>query len=145
LLLTSNSQFSDAFNALRAAADTLETSAFITAAENLSLHNALDAVELNVPSLCADKQIAYCPTGQAPQFIFSDDFENPGSGNWTSASGVGGVDHWDWNRAQMSSGIYSTTDPRQGIYSLYGNTSLSGRAGWLVSRNGEYNNIACIG
>lgn len=131
LLLTANSQFSDAFNALRAAADALATATIpvITTAENLSLHNALDAVELNVPSPCADKQIAYCPTGQAPQFIFSDDFENPGSGNWVSVVGIGGVDHWDWNRLVMSSGIYSTFEPRQGNYSLYGNTSLNGEQG----------------
>lgn len=128
-LLTSTSQFADASNALRSTAATLEGAGTITAAEELALNNALDAVEMDVASPCRDQQIAYCPVGQAPQFLFFDDFNNPSSGNWSSSVDSGVTDHWDWNRNVSSVGIYSDLQPRSGVYSLYANTSFNGEQG----------------
>ncbi len=130
-LLTSNSQFKDAYNALRTAASTLFPPNPTISVEQTALNAVLDGVELNVASPCGGTQIPYCSVGSSPEFVFQDGFENIGLGNWTSSTLVTGVDHWNSGSGLPPGDVYhSGTDPfatlpipRQGIYALYADGS----------------------
>src|SRR5258706_2366183 len=49
----------------------------------------------------------FCTTaGQVPTNLFSDDMENPGSGNWT-ATNLSGANSWFYSSAYATSGVRS--------------------------------------
>lgn len=149
--LVDTSDFEDAYLEFKAAADALVTSGVITSGDRGQLAKVLDAVELNVTP-CAT-QLRYCPTGQTPVALYSDDFENTSSGNWTN-SVTTGVNHWsDSGNDGAGVGtppIYFAADPSKGkdptgvldnigirpaggVYALWGATerraSVAGRLG----------------
>ena len=99
--LVSTSSFIDAYHALLGAADDLILANAFSANDRASLSKILSAVELDI-SPCSSK-LAYCPIGVNPAFLFSDNFENPASGNWINKV-ITGVNHWISNDG--TSGIY---------------------------------------
>ena len=99
--LVSTSSFIDAYHALLGAADDMILANAFSADDRASLSKILSAVELDI-SPCSSK-LAYCPTGINPAFLFSDNFENPASGNWINKV-ITGVNHWVSNDG--TSGIY---------------------------------------
>lgn len=126
------STFVLAYNALLDAADELVGAGTLTAADRISIQNALNAVELQV-NPCSSGKASYCPAGQVKTNLFTDGFENPASGKWTS-SVITGINHW--NAGSDVSGIYrpntadvsitsSESKPLTGNYALWADNKRS--------------------
>ena len=143
MMLTSTSLFIDAYNAIISATDVAVTGADITAADKTEIIDALNAVEMNIAP-CVNAQIPYCPTGQSPQFVFKDGFENINSGRWTTTT-VTGVNHWDMGDGGSPGDVYHSGNdvnsvapiPRQGTYALFADTTRDN--GFPSNRMGESN------
>jgi Zn-dependent metalloprotease len=68
--------------------------------------------------------VGLCPVGQVVRYVFSDDFENPASGNWVTSTSVG-VNLWLSGGDNPS--IYISANPASGSFSLHaaGGASLA--------------------
>ncbi len=89
-LLTSGSDYADLYNALQQAAVNLGYSA----ADRQTVQDAIDAVEMDqLPGSCPATEAPLCDYG-SPVMLFSDDLEDPDSGNWVTGSLSGG-NYWD--------------------------------------------------
>ena len=98
-LLTSGSDYADLYNALQQAAVDLGYSP----ADCQTVQNAIDAVEMDQqPTVCPTREAPLCVVG-VPSVLFSDDMEDPDSGNWQSGY-LQGVDAWGYASAYATSG-----------------------------------------
>ena len=112
-LLTSGSDYADLYDALQQAAINLGYSD----TDRETVQEAIDATEM-------DQQPTSCPTTEAPILesgtpytLFSDNLENPSSGNWVSGS-LSGSDEWYYPGEDNPYGIsaYATS----GQYNFWG-------------------------
>ena len=86
-LLTSASDYQDYGNALRQACSDLVGEHEITATDCEQVEKTVKATEMETPPpSAAPARASACAGGQTPEIAFSDDLEDPGSGNWTSGS-----------------------------------------------------------
>jgi bacillolysin len=86
----------------------------ITASDCQEVKKALDAVEMYArpPASCFTNPISMCSVGYKPVPLFSDNLENPASGNWIS--GPSGSSRWYYPPPNYA--IYATS----GRYNLWG-------------------------
>lgn len=88
-LLTSGSDYADLYDALQQAAISLGYST----ADRQTVKNAIDATEMNLqPTSCPTTEAPILESG-TPYALFSDNLENPISGNWVSGS-LSGSNYW---------------------------------------------------
>jgi Zn-dependent metalloprotease len=86
-LLTSASDYQDYGNALRQACSDLVGEHEITVTDCEQVEKTVRATEMETPPVsAAPARASSCAGGQTPEMAFSDDLEDPGSGNWTSGS-----------------------------------------------------------
>ena len=86
-LLTSASDYQDYGNALRQACSDLVGEHEITATDCEQVEKTVKATEMETPPpSAAPTRASACAGGQTPEIAFSDDLENPGSGNWVAGS-----------------------------------------------------------
>ena len=86
-LLTSASDYQDYGNALRQACSDLVGEHEITATDCEQVEKTVQATEMETPPpSAAPARASACAGGQTPDLAFSDDLENPGSGNWAAGS-----------------------------------------------------------
>ncbi|CAA9384187.1 MAG: Bacillolysin precursor (Neutral protease) [uncultured Rubrobacteraceae bacterium] len=128
-LLTSASDHKDLYAALQQACTNLTGTSGITASDCQEVKDAVDATEMNLqPLKAAAPEAPVCLTGQTASDLFSDDLENPQSGNWVSGSLVGddywyypqdpGMDYatsgitnlWGWNQDAVGDYFIATTN-----------------------------------
>ena len=82
-LLTSASDYQDLYAALQQSCTNLTGTSSITASDCQEVKDAVDATEMNqTPAAAPAPEAPVCPTGQTPGDLFSDDLEDPQSGNW---------------------------------------------------------------
>jgi len=110
-LLTSGSNYADLYNYLFQACNNLIGSGVTTAADCTQVRNATDAVEMNLEPVIGYLPAAgFCPTaGNVTVNLFSDNMENPASGNWTFANLSGSANPWAYITAYATSGVRSLT------------------------------------
>lgn len=83
-LLTSAGDYNDLHAALRQACANLTGTSGITAADCGEVADAVNATEMNLqPTTAPATDAPVCATGESATNLFSDDLENPASGNWT--------------------------------------------------------------
>lgn len=115
-LLTSGSGYADLYYLLPQACTNLVGTRGITADMCVQVSKAVAATTMDQASgACAVTVADACPGGGCTA-LFSDDLENPASGNWTSYSIAGG-DVWyypqndhhysDWDATYATSGVYN--------------------------------------
>ena len=86
-LLTSASDYQDYGNALRQACSDLVGEHEITETDCGQVEKTVQATEMDTPPpSAAPARASACAGGQSPDITFSDDLENPGSGNWAAGS-----------------------------------------------------------
>jgi Zn-dependent metalloprotease len=86
-LLTSASDYQDYSNALRQACSDLVGEHEITATDCEQVEKTVRATEMETPPpSAAPARASACAGGQTPELAFSDDLEDPGSGNWAAGS-----------------------------------------------------------
>jgi len=107
-LLTSGANYADLYNYLFQACNNLIGSGVTTAADCTQVRNATDAVEMNLEPVAGYLPTAgFCPTaGNVPVNLFSDDMENPGSGNWATTN-LSGTNSWFYSSRYATSGVRS--------------------------------------
>jgi len=118
-LFTSAGDYQDLYDDLQQACTTLIGTAGITAADCQEVQKVVTAVGMNTqPAGCAATEAPVCSTGQIPNYIFSDNLENPGSGYWSSGPVSGSVNEWYYpeNPNPYWDARYGTS----GIYNLFG-------------------------
>jgi hypothetical protein len=119
--LTTASDFADNYEALNQSCSDLVGTAGITTEDCVEVRKALDAVEMAKALPCPQAPPpvpALCPAGQTATSLFSDGFEDPASGEWSTKT-LSGVNHWSWDGTDTGT-IYFPTFPRSGLYSLWG-------------------------
>ena len=85
--LTSASDYQDYGNALSQACSDLVGEHEITAANCEQVEKTVRATEMETPPpSAAPARASACAGGQTPDLAFSDDLENPGTGNWAAGS-----------------------------------------------------------
>jgi bacillolysin len=109
-LLTSGSDYGDLYTALHQACYVLAETASkgISSADCTQVHNALDAVQMNLsPTAAFNPDAPLCPAGttQNPHLLFSDDLEN-GVKNWSFWIREGTL-RWGLGTGFASSGVIS--------------------------------------
>jgi bacillolysin len=86
-LLTSASDYQDYGNALGQACSDLVGEHEITATDCEQVERTVLATEMETPPpSAAPARASVCAGGQTPDLAFSDDLEDPGSGNWAAGS-----------------------------------------------------------
>lgn len=104
-LLTSASDYGDLYNDLPQACTNLIGTVGITGADCAQVTNAVNAVEMNgTPAAAPNPEAPVCPSGQSPNDLFFDNFENTASGNWSAWTGTGS-NAWGWDTSYATSGI----------------------------------------
>jgi bacillolysin len=124
-LLTSASDYQDLYSTLQQACASLVGTSGLTAADCQEVKDAVDATEMNViPPKAPNPEAPICAAGQLPTDLFSDDLENPASGNWATR-GTG------WYYPQ-------NTHPYTGFDATYATSGTTNF--WGVNRNsvGDY-------
>jgi Zn-dependent metalloprotease len=118
-LLLSASDYNDLYDYLQQACLTLTGTAGITAADCQEVKDAVDATEMNVnPPAASAPDAPICGAAQTPNNVYSDDFENPASGRWTSSATVG---QNNWYYPQTSNPYnFDATYAASGQYNLWG-------------------------
>lgn len=129
-LLTPGSDYRDLYNILPQACLNIVGSVGITPADCNEVTKAVTATEMNLFPTTAGAHLTApaCDGGKVQaDMLFSDNMENPGSGNWgTGTSGVG--QPWDFTTDSSQSGVRSvfTTDPSFiGLSALIKNTPIA--------------------
>lgn len=96
-LLTSGSDYQDLANALRASCSSLVGTAGINANDCAQVEKVILATEMDqVPANAPAYDAPVCEPGQTATPVFSDNLENPASGNWTSGPVNGTVNVWSY-------------------------------------------------
>jgi hypothetical protein len=119
-LLNSASDYQDLYDALQQACANLTGTGGITAADCLEVRDAVDAVEMNLQPVSASTVSApVCAPGQEPADIFSDNLENPASGNWASAQ-LTGANRWYYPQNPNAYAGFDATYATSGQYNFWG-------------------------
>jgi Zn-dependent metalloprotease len=96
--LLSASDFLDNYHGIKRACTDLVGTSGITTHDCTEVGKALDAVEMARAWPCAPPQPTvppFCPAGRTPRnYLFFDDLENPGAGNWAITRLSGSTTHW---------------------------------------------------
>ncbi|HYM56954.1 MAG TPA: M4 family metallopeptidase [Solirubrobacteraceae bacterium] len=112
-MLTSASNYADLNSALQQACTNLVGTAGITSADCGEVTDAVAAVEMStVPPAAPNPEAPVCPSGLVPTDLFSDDLENPGSGNWTTQP--------SWFYPQNPNGVFDATYATSGTRNIWG-------------------------
>jgi Zn-dependent metalloprotease len=129
-ILTAGSDYNDMYWALKQACSQLIGVAGITSANCTEVNDALLAVQMNGQPTTGiiHPEAPTCPAGQLPTDLFSDNFENPSSGNWTRQTGAG-TNQWVHDTGYQTSGKYMLYTPDQATTS---DTSIARTAGVAI-------------
>jgi bacillolysin len=114
-LLTSGSDYADLYDALQQAAINLGYST----ADRQTVKNALDATEMNLPPTSCPATEAPILESGTPYALFSDNLENPSSGNWVSGSLSGG-NYWYYPGGANPYGYRPAIYATSGRYNFWG-------------------------
>ncbi|MFL5801278.1 MAG: M4 family metallopeptidase, partial [Roseiflexaceae bacterium] len=118
-LLTSASDYQDLGDALPAACDSLVGQHSITAADCDQVRKVVLATEMDqTPTIAPATDAAVCTSG-TPTNLFSDDLENPSSGNWVS-SATAGTNGWYYPQNPNPTFVGDATYATSGEYNFFG-------------------------
>lgn len=113
-MLTSGSNYADLYDALIQASIVLG----YTPAEQQTVQQALLAVEMNMDPCSRPPEAPVCDPGQTANYIFFDNLEDPGSGNWNTAA-IQGTSAWYYPQFPNDIG-FNPTYGTSGQYNMWG-------------------------
>lgn len=122
-MLGSASDYADLGNALNQACTNLIGTDGITAGDCTSVAKSVQATEMATDPTNAPTVTAPVCTSGSPVDVFSDDLENPGSGNWTRAAIVGS-NGWFYPQNSPSS-LFDATYSTSGTTNFWGSNRLT--------------------